>query len=122
MQNCIHGAKQSECVEWKCVNYIKNILQSLGLDHYYYENCNTNIFKHFISKAVQDKELSRRLEMGSLTNYNTFNFSLGKQAYLCSINDFWASRLKFLAARTNYLPLNERLFKINLRESSKCNI
>ena len=61
MQNCIHGAKQSECVEWKCVNYIKNILQSLGLDHYYYENCNTNIFKHFISKTVQDKELSRRL-------------------------------------------------------------
>ena len=39
----------------------------------------------------------------------------GKQVYLCSINDFWASRLKFLA-RTNYLPLNERLFKINLRE------
>ena len=25
-------------------------------------------------------------------------------------------------ARTNYLPLNERLFTINLRESSKCNI
>ena len=37
------------------------------------------------------------------------------------INDLWASRLEFLA-RTNYLPLNERLFKINLRESSKCNI
>ena len=29
--------------------------------------------------------------------------------------------MKFLA-RTNYLPLNERFFKINLRESSKCNI
>jgi hypothetical protein len=54
-------------------------------------------------------------------NYNTFNISPGKQAYLCSINDFWDSRLKFLA-RNNYLPLNERLFKINLRESSKCNI
>jgi hypothetical protein len=36
-------------------------------------------------------------------------------------NDFWVSRLKFLT-RTNYLPLNERLFKINLRESSKCNM
>ena len=59
--------------------------------------------------------------MSSLSIYNTFNISPGKQAYLCSINDFWASRLKFLA-RTNYLPLNERLFKINLRESSKCNI
>jgi hypothetical protein len=58
--------------------------------------------------------------MSSLSNYNTFNISPGKQAYLCSINDFWASRLKSLA-RTNYLPLNERLFKINLRESSKCN-
>jgi hypothetical protein len=58
--------------------------------------------------------------MSSLSNYNTFNISPGKQAYLCSIHDFWASRLKFLA-RTNYLPLNERLFKINLRESSKCN-
>ena len=45
--------------------------------------------------------------MSSLSNYNTFNISPGKQAYLCSINDFWASRLKFLA---------------NLRESSKCNI
>jgi hypothetical protein len=59
--------------------------------------------------------------MSSLSIYNTFNISPGKQAYLCSINDFWASRLKFLV-RTNYLPLNERLFRINLRESSKCNI
>jgi hypothetical protein len=58
--------------------------------------------------------------LSSLTNYNTFNTSPGKQAYLERINIFWASRLKFLA-RTNYLPLNERLFKINLRESSKCN-
>ena len=111
----------SECVEWKYVNYMKNIFQSILLDHYYYGNCNTNIFKHFFGKPVQDKELSRRLEMSSLSNYNTFNISPGKQAYLCSIYDFWAYRKKFLA-RTNYLPLNERLFKINLRESSKCNI
>jgi hypothetical protein len=108
------------CVEWKYVNYMKNIFQSIGFDHYNYGNINTNIFKHFFGKAVQDKELSRRLEMSSLSNYNTFNISPGKQAYLCSMNDFWASRLKFLA-RTNYLPLNERLFKINLRESPKCN-
>jgi hypothetical protein len=59
--------------------------------------------------------------MSSLSSNNTFDFSPGKQTYLCSINEFWASRLKFLA-RTNYLPLNERLFKINLCESSKCNI
>ena len=95
----------SECVEWKYVNYIKNIFQSIGLDHYHYGNFNTNIFKHFFGKAVQNKELSRRLEMSSLSNYSTFNISLGKQAYLCSIKDFWVSRLKFLA-RTNYLPLN----------------
>ena len=75
----------------------------------------------FFGKAVQDKELSRRLEMSNLSNNNTFNISQGKQAYLCSINDFWASRHKFLA-RSNYLPLNERLFKINLAESFKCNI
>ena len=103
--------------EWKYANYMKNIFHSIGLDHYYYGNFNTNIFKHFFGKAVQEKELSRRLEMSSLSNYNTFNISPGKQAYLCSINDFWASRLKFLA-RTNCLPLNECLFKINLRESS----
>ena len=59
--------------------------------------------------------------MSSLSNYNTYNISPGKQTYLCSINDFWASRLKFLA-KTNYLPLNERLFKINLRGRSKWNI
>jgi hypothetical protein len=100
----------SECVEWKYVNYMKNIFQSIGLDHYHYGNFNTNIFKHFFGKAVQNKELSRRLEMSSLSNYSAFNISLGKQAYLCSINDFWVSRLKFLA-RTNYLPLNERLFR-----------
>jgi hypothetical protein len=52
--------------------------------------------------------------MSSLLNYNTFNISPGKQAYLCCMNEFWASRLKFLA-RTNCLPLNERLSKINLR-------
>ena len=45
--------------------------------------------------------------MSSLSNYNTFNISPGKQAYLCSINYFWASLLNFLA---------------NLRESSNCNI
>jgi hypothetical protein len=76
------------CVEWKYVNYMKNIFQSIGFDHYNYGNINTNIFKHFFGKAVQDKELSRRLEMSSLSNYNTFNISPGKQAYLCSINDF----------------------------------
>jgi hypothetical protein len=113
--------KNSECVEWKYLNYMKNIVQSIGLDHYYYGNLNGNIFKHFFGKAVQGKELSRRLELSSLSSNNTFNFSPGKQTYLCSINEFWTSRLKFLA-RTNYLPLNERLFKINLCESSKCNI
>jgi hypothetical protein len=110
-----------ECVEWKYVNYMKNIFQSIRLDHYYYGNINKNIFNIFFGKTVQEKELSRRLEMSSLSNYNTFNIPPGKQAYLCSINDFWTSRLKFLV-RTNYLPLNECLFKINLRESSKCNI
>jgi hypothetical protein len=25
----------SKCVEWKYVNYMKNIFQSIGLDHYY---------------------------------------------------------------------------------------
>ena len=113
--------KNSECVEWKYLNYMKNIVQSIGLDLYYYGNFNGNIFKHFFGKAVQGKELSRGLEMSSLSSNNTFNFSLGKQTYLCSINEFWASRLKFLVI-TNYLPLNERLFKINLCESSKCNI
>jgi hypothetical protein len=44
---------------------MKNIFQSIGLDHYYYGNFNANIFKHF-GKAVHDKELSGRLEMSSL--------------------------------------------------------
>ena len=113
--------KHSQCVECKYVKYMKNIFQSIGFDHYYYGNFSTNIFKHFFDNVVQDKELSRRLEMNGLSNYNTFNISPRKQAYVCSINDFWASRLKFLA-RTKCMPLNERLSKINLRESSKCNI
>jgi RNA processing factor Prp31 len=41
--------------------------------------------------------------------------------YTDVINVDVMSDVKFLA-RTNYLPLNERLFKINLHESSKCNI
>ena len=48
--------KNSECVEWKYVNYMKNIFQSIGLDYYYYGNFDTNIFKHFFGKAVQDKD------------------------------------------------------------------
>ena len=59
--------------------------------------------------------------MSTPSNYSTCNISPGKQAYLCSMNDFWVSRPRLLA-RTNYFPLNERLFKINLRESSKCSI
>jgi hypothetical protein len=46
--------KNSECVEWKYVNYMKNIVHSIGLDHYYYGNLNTNIIKHFFGKAVGD--------------------------------------------------------------------
>ena len=120
MENGIHGAKKFRmCGMEVCKLYEKyfpvNRIRPLLLWKF-----NTNIFKHFFGKAVQEKELSRRLELSSLSNYNTFNTSPGKQAYLERINIFWASRLKFLA-RTNYLPLNERLFKINLRESSKCN-
>ena len=70
----------SECVEWKYLNYMKNIFQSIRLDHYYYGNFKTNIFFKKIGKAVQDKELSRRLEMSSLSNYNTFNILPGEQA------------------------------------------
>jgi hypothetical protein len=65
--------RKADFGEWKYVNYMKNIFQSIGLDHYYYGNFNTNIFKHFFGKAVQDKELSRRLEISCLSNYNTFN-------------------------------------------------
>jgi hypothetical protein len=50
--------------------------------------------------------------MSSLSNYNTFNISPGKQAYVCSINDFWASRLKFLA-RIKIL-LTGKYFSYNL--------
>ena len=100
---------------------MKNIFRSIALDHYYYGNLNTNIFKPFFDKEVQDNELSRRIEISSQSNYNTFNISLGKPAYLGSILDCWASRLKLLA-RTNYLPFIERLFKINHLEISKCNI
>ena len=88
---------------------------------YYYISFNKNLFKRFFGKAVQDQGLSRRLQMSTPSNYSTFNISPGKQAYLCSMNDFWASRPRLLA-RTNYFPLNERLFKINLRERSKCSI
>ena len=56
---------------------MKNIFQSIRLDHYYYEKFNTNIFKKKFYKAVQDKELSGRLEMSCLSNYNTFNISPG---------------------------------------------
>ena len=34
--NAFMELKHSECVEWKYVNYMKNIFQSIGLDHYYY--------------------------------------------------------------------------------------
>jgi len=36
---------------------MKNIFQSIGFDHYYYGNFDTNIFKHFFDNVVQDKEL-----------------------------------------------------------------
>ena len=40
-----------DSVEWKYVNYMKNIFQSIGLDHYYYGNLNTNIFKKKFRKS-----------------------------------------------------------------------
>jgi predicted DNA-binding antitoxin AbrB/MazE fold protein len=46
--------KNSECVEW---NYMKNIFQSIGLDHYYYGNFNTNIFKYL--KKINLRESSK---------------------------------------------------------------
>ena len=56
-------------------------------------------------KQVVSSETFKQKDCVSSINYNAFNISLGKQTYLCNINDFWTSRLKFLA-RTNYLPFN----------------
>jgi hypothetical protein len=114
--------KNSECVEWKYVNYMKNIVQSLGLDHYHYGNFNTNIFNIFSVKQFKIRNYLRYWKWAVYQSITYLIFHQGnKHIYACSIDDFWASRLKFLA-RTNYFPFNERLFKINLRESSKCSI
>ena len=51
--------KNSECVEWKYVNYMKNIVQSLGLDHYHYGNFNTNIFNIFSVKQFKIRNYLR---------------------------------------------------------------
>jgi hypothetical protein len=96
MQNCIHGAKKFRMCGMEVGKLYEKYFPVNRIRPY--GNFNTNIF--FFGKAVQDKELSRKLEMSRLSNYNTLNISPGKQAYLCSINDFWVSRLKFLT-RTN---------------------
>ena len=60
MQNYIHGAKK-----FRMCKLYENIFQSIGLDHYYYGILIQTYLNIFFGKAVQDKELSWRLEMSS---------------------------------------------------------
>jgi ribosome biogenesis GTPase A len=90
--------------------YIINMkLVTIELNIYYEEGIDTPI-KSSVVGLISNTSMHETKEIHlvnlistsfkGLSSYNTFNISPGKQAYLCSINDFWASRLKFLA-RTN---------------------
>ena len=114
--NELHSLPNGTC---KYLNYIKDILTSTGLDHYFTSDIKFGTFNRIFGDQVRCKELLEISKKTSLGAYTNMNIKSGKQEYLYGIGDFRSSRLKLLA-RTNYLPLNDTLKQLHIKDSATC--
>jgi hypothetical protein len=76
---------------------------------------------NFLVNLHEEKNLTIIDTKSSLHLYKTFNITGRTQKYLININDFRVSRLKFLA-RTNFLPVNSTLCRMQIRTNPQCTI
>ena len=105
--------------EWPYFTYIKNLFEIVGLDHFLSGNCDRNTFNKFFGQINRIKAFENINSKSSLDVYKTFNISQGCQKYLINLNEFEGSRLKLLA-RTNCLPINSVLYRMQLCPSPCC--
>lgn len=110
-----------KCNEWKYIENIETILQTAGLDHYANGNINVNIFNKFYGNETTNTQLCNILGKSSLNLYQSFVVVSRKQPYLSNVDDFRSTRLKFLA-RTNCLPINATLQRMNLTTNNECQL
>ena len=103
----------------KYLNYMKNILISSGLDHYFESDIKLSVFNKMFGEQVRCKELEEIGKKTSLGIYTNMNVKCGKQYYLNGIGNFRSTRLKLLA-RTNYLPLNYTLRQLHIKDCATC--
>lgn len=108
-------------MEWPYSRYIQSLFESVGLDHYFGGGFNKQTFNKFFGQASRIKELENIKSKSSLVSYSNFNVVSGTQKYLVNVDGFEASRLKLLA-RTNCLPINSVLHRMNLRADPFCEI
>ncbi|VDI50499.1 Hypothetical predicted protein [Mytilus galloprovincialis] len=111
----------AKCNEWKYIENIETILQTAGLDHYANGNINVNIFNKFYGNETTNTQLCNILGKSSLNLYQSFVVVSRKQSYLSNVDDFRSTRLKFLA-RTNCLPINATLQRMNLTTNNECQL
>jgi hypothetical protein len=107
--------------EWSYFDYIRSFFESVGLDHFINRSFNKGSFYKFVGEYTRRKELDNIDTKSSLHLYKTFNITGRTQKYLININDFRGSRLKLLA-RTNCLPVNSTLCRMQIRTNPQCTI
>jgi hypothetical protein len=107
--------------EWPYFDYIRSLFESVGLDHFINGSFNKGTFYKFFGEFTRRKELDNIDTKSSLHLYKTFNITGRTQKYLININDFRGSRLKLLA-RTNCLPVNSTLCRMQIRTNPQCTI
>jgi hypothetical protein len=107
--------------EWPYFDYIQSLFESVGLDHFINGSFNKGTFSKLFGEFTRRKELDNIDTKSSLHLYKTFNITGRTQKYLININDFRGSRLKLLA-RTNCLPVNSTLCRMQIRTNPQCTI
>jgi hypothetical protein len=104
---------KAQNTEWPYFSYMCRLLEDF--------NFNINTFNRFfgMNNIIREREIIETKT--TLVTYKKFFVSRGTQKYLKNIGDFEISRLKHLA-RTNYLPLNDVLYRMRLRQNGLCQL
>ena len=93
----------------------------MGLDHYANGNINVSIFNKCYGNETTNTQLCNIIEKSSLNLYQSFVVVSCKQLYLSNVDDFRSTRLNILA-RTNCLPINATLQRMNLTTNNECQL
>ncbi|VDI72465.1 Hypothetical predicted protein [Mytilus galloprovincialis] len=88
---------------------------------YEYGQARSNPYAKTQLRTHRKFDKNKNMEKSSLNLYQSFVVVSRKQPYLSNVDDFRSTRLKFLA-RTNCLPINATLQRMNLTTNNECQL